>query len=51
MPIVIDRTSGEVFATSELTPEQKQQAWEAVLRNYLKKHPDLFENGIKEKEL
>lgn len=46
MPIVIDRNTGEVLSSQKLTPEQSDAAWEAIVRAYLKKHPDV----LKERE-
>ena len=40
MAIVIDRNSGAVTSTMELSPEQTQDAWERILRAFLAAHPE-----------
>ena len=43
MPIVISRATGEVVATPKYSQEQKDKAWEAIVRNYVQKHPEIFD--------
>lgn len=40
MPIVMNRTSGTVQSSQKLTPQQNQKAWELIVRNYIKNHPE-----------
>ena len=40
MPIVIERKSGAVQSSQKLTPQQNQKAWELIVRNYIKNHPE-----------
>lgn len=42
MPIVINRHTGEVISRPEITPQQKQALWEAYVRSWLDKHPEIF---------
>lgn len=42
MPIVISR-SGEPISEPVLTPEQKNKLWEAYIKAYLDRHPELFQ--------
>lgn len=44
MPIVCDRKTGAVKSAPTLTPEQNSRAWETILREYIKKHPEVLEN-------
>lgn len=46
MPIVIDRHTGEIISTPELSQEQKDAAWEIVIRNYVRKHPEIFKEDL-----
>ena len=41
MPIVIERKSG-VISGAETTPEQSQAMWEAIIRAWVRKHPEAF---------
>mgnify|MGYP006336705767 FL=1 len=43
MPIVISRTTGEIISAPELTQEQKDAAWAAIVRAYAQKHPEIFQ--------
>ena len=40
MPIVINRNTGEVHSSQNLTPGQSQTAWEMILKTYLQNHPE-----------
>lgn len=41
MPIIITRDgSAPPVVTNPITPEQRQQLWEAVVRNWCEKNPD-----------
>ena len=46
--IVLDRKTGEVLQREELTPEQRQTAWEQILRAYLAAHPEALAQAIEE---
>lgn len=41
MPIVINRSTGDV-KSPKLTQEQSQKAWEIIVREYVKKHPEIL---------
>lgn len=43
MPIVIDRATGTVKSAPELTAAQKDTIWSELVRSYISKHPELFE--------
>lgn len=40
MPIIIDRKSGTAQSSQKLTQQQNQKAWELIVRNYIKNHPE-----------
>ena len=42
MPIVISRGNGKVASASELTQEQRDALWRAIVTNYAQKHPEIF---------
>ena len=44
--IVYDRKTGEI--TSDMTPEQRQKAWEHIVREHVKAHPELLERSEKD---
>lgn len=46
--IVLDRKTGEVLQREELTLEQRQTAWESILRAYLAAHPEALAQAIEE---
>lgn len=50
MPIVLSRNTGEVISGSEITQEQKDAAWTAIVKAYAQKHPEIF-NTDKEGEV
>ena len=50
MPIVISRKTGEVISAPVLTPEQREAAWEAVIRAHVRKHPEIFQTQDTAKE-
>ena len=41
MPIVITRSTGEV-STNKLTPDQRQKAWETIVRALAEKYPEIL---------
>lgn len=43
MPIVINRGTGEILSAPEITQNQQDTLWGAIVRNYAKKHPEIFE--------
>ena len=42
MPIVVDRRTGKIISAPELTQEQKDAAWEVIIRNWVKQNPEKF---------
>lgn len=40
MPIKIDRNTGKILSAPQLTSEQNQKAWEAIVKAYVEKHPE-----------
>lgn len=40
MPIIISRKTGDLLAYTKPTHEQKDAAWEQIIRNYAQAHPD-----------
>lgn len=42
MPIVVSRKTGEIISGSEITQEQKDAAWAAIVKAYAQKHPEIF---------
>lgn len=42
MSIVISRATGEVISGSDLSQEQKDTAWTAIVKSYAQRHPELF---------
>lgn len=56
MPIVIDRHTHEVVCKPEITREMKDTAWEIIISNYVRRHPEILEypiqnNGSEEGEI
>ena len=51
MPIVIDRHTGEIISKPEITQEQKDTAWEVIIRNYVRRHPEIFKEGLPDNDL
>lgn len=47
MPIIATR-DGAVVSSTPITPEQQEQLWTAVFRTFIKNHPDLLREDIKE---
>ena len=47
MPIIATR-DGTVVSSTPITPEQREQLWAAVFRNFIKNHPELIREDIKE---
>lgn len=42
-PIVIDRKTGVIKSTPVLTQSQRDALWAEIVRNYARKHPEIFE--------
>ena len=42
MPIVVSRATGEIVSKPELTQADRDRAWEAVVRAFAKRHPELL---------
>lgn len=42
-PIVIDRTTGAVQSAPELTATQRDTLWGELIRAYVRKHPEVFD--------
>lgn len=42
MPIVVSRATGEIISKPELTQADRDRAWEAVVRAFAKRHPELL---------
>ena len=42
MPIVVSRATGEIISKPELTQADRDRAWEAVVRDFAKRHPELL---------
>lgn len=42
MPIVISRATGEVLSAPDIPQDQRDKLWSAVVKNYVKKHPEIF---------
>lgn len=42
MPIVISRATGEIMAAQKIPQEQRDTLWGAIVKNYVKKHPEIF---------
>ena len=49
MPIVINRSTGKVVSAPALTPEQREAAWEAIIRAHVRRHPEIFQSQNQEK--
>ena len=47
MPIIATR-DGTVVSSTPITPEQREQLWAAVFRAFIKNHPELIREDIKE---
>jgi len=50
MPIVIDRHTGEIISKPELTQQQKDLVWEAIVRNWVKQNPEKFRAMLDEEK-
>lgn len=46
-PIIISRSSGEIISAPVLTPEQRDAAWEAIIRAHVRRHPEIFQEQPK----
>ena len=42
MPIVVSRETGKIISAPELTQADRDRAWEAVVRAFAKRHPELL---------
>ena len=42
MPIVVSRSTGEIISKPELTQADRDRGWEAVIRAFAKRHPELL---------
>lgn len=42
MPIVVSRATGEIISKPEITQADRDRAWEAVVRAFAKRHPELL---------
>ena len=42
MPIVVSRATGEIISKPELTQADRDRAWEAVVRAFARRHPELL---------
>ena len=42
MPIVVSRATGEIISRPELTQADRDRAWEAVVRAFARRHPELL---------
>lgn len=42
MPIVISRSGEQAVAAAPLSAEQREKAWEYILKKYLDKHPEVL---------
>lgn len=43
-PIVIERATGAVKSAAAITQEQRDLLWAEIVRNYARKHPEVFES-------
>jgi len=43
MPITVSRRSGKVISTPEITQEQRDKLWEAVVKAYIQRHPEMLQ--------
>ena len=41
--IVIERETGAIKSAPELTQQQRGTLWAEIVRNYARKHPEIFE--------
>ena len=46
MPISVDRRTGETINIPEITQQQKDEVWKAVVRKWIEKHPDEFKKLV-----
>ena len=46
MPIAIDRHTGQMISKPELSQEQKDAAWGIIIRNYVRRHPEIFKEYL-----
>lgn len=51
MPIVIDRKTGKILSAPQLTPDQKQAAWESIVKAYVEKHPEKLQIDYNTEEM
>lgn len=50
MPIVIDRHTGEIISKPEIIQEQKDTAWEIIIRNYVRRYPEIFKEDLSDSD-
>ena len=43
MPIAVSRKTGKITSAPELTQEQKDAVWAAIVKAYAQKHPEIFQ--------
>lgn len=46
--IICDRKTGKILHMDKLTPEQNQRAHEFMLKEYIKRHPEILEGKLPE---
>lgn len=46
MPIVIGRATSEVLSAPKISQEQRDSLWGAIVKNYVKKHPEILEEEV-----
>lgn len=47
MPIVISRATGEILSAQKIPQEQRDTLWGTIVKNYVKKHPEILEEEAK----
>lgn len=45
MPIVVSRRTGKKVSAPELTQEQRDALWGAIVTAYAQKHPEIFKTN------
>lgn len=45
MPIVVSRRTGKKVSAPELTQEQRDALWSAIVTAYAQKHPEIFKTN------
>lgn len=49
-PIVVDRETGKLISAPVFTQEQKNKAWETIVRTHAQRHPELFQIADEQKK-